>query len=35
MIPLLPVAYADLAHETAPKMLVEMVKLYGTLEKPA
>lgn len=30
----LPAAYADLAHETAPKMLVEMLKLYGTLEKP-
>jgi uncharacterized protein (TIGR02594 family) len=30
----LPPAYADLAHETAPKMLVEMLKLYGTLEKP-
>ncbi len=30
----LPAAYAWLAKESAPKMLVEMVKLYGTLETP-
>jgi uncharacterized protein (TIGR02594 family) len=30
----LPSRYADLAEEGAPKMLVEALKLYGTLEKP-
>jgi len=30
----LPKAYQDLAKEGAPKMLVEMLKLYGTLEVP-
>lgn len=30
----LPVRYADLAKEGAPKMLVEALKLYGVLEVP-
>lgn len=31
---MLPAHYAWLDHEDAPKMLVEMLKLYGTLERP-
>jgi uncharacterized protein (TIGR02594 family) len=34
MIPMLPVAYVDLAKEKAPKMLLEMLRIYGTLETP-
>lgn len=31
---MLPNAYADLAREGAPKMLVEALKLFGTIEMP-
>lgn len=31
---MLPAAYTDLAREPGPKMIVEGLRLYGTLEKP-